>query len=178
MMNDESLQTVEQVRQFLEGNEAVEFRGITAFIVEKGSQGSFTSSHIDKMGHRGSPTAELSFEDCRVPHPRIYQGEFNWLKCPLTSRAIDADDVHNSSLRGVAQEVNSPPPTCFRWIACRWNRGRERSTYGPIRDGSACTSSHCHTSREHCGRVGGRIQGGDERAYSGNPSVALFLTTV
>ena len=30
IMNDESLQTIEQVRQFLEGSEAVEFRGLTA----------------------------------------------------------------------------------------------------------------------------------------------------
>ena len=29
MMNDRQLQTVEQVRQFLEGSEAVEFRGLT-----------------------------------------------------------------------------------------------------------------------------------------------------
>ena len=29
IMNDESLQTIEQVRQFLEGSEAVEFRGLT-----------------------------------------------------------------------------------------------------------------------------------------------------
>jgi len=29
-MNDERLQTIEQVRQFLEGSEAVEFRGLTA----------------------------------------------------------------------------------------------------------------------------------------------------
>jgi len=30
MMNDEGLQTIEQVRQFLEGSGAVEFRGLTA----------------------------------------------------------------------------------------------------------------------------------------------------
>jgi len=30
IMNDEGLQTIEQVRQFLEGSEAVEFRGVTA----------------------------------------------------------------------------------------------------------------------------------------------------
>ena len=29
-MNDERLQTIEQVRQFLEGSEAVELRGLTA----------------------------------------------------------------------------------------------------------------------------------------------------
>ncbi len=30
MMNDKGLQAIEQVRQFLEGSEAVEFRGLTA----------------------------------------------------------------------------------------------------------------------------------------------------
>ena len=30
IMNDEQLQTVEQVGQFMEGSEAVEFRGLTA----------------------------------------------------------------------------------------------------------------------------------------------------
>jgi len=51
-------------------------RGITAFIVEKDSQGSFAVSHIDKMGHRGSPTGELIFEDYRVPRKNIL-GEEN-----------------------------------------------------------------------------------------------------
>ena len=30
IMNDKSLKTIEQVKQFLEGNEAVEFKGLTA----------------------------------------------------------------------------------------------------------------------------------------------------
>lgn len=41
--------------------------GITAFIVEKGTPG-FSVGTIEKhMGIRGSSTAELVFEDCRVP---------------------------------------------------------------------------------------------------------------
>ena len=51
-------------------------RGITAFIVEKNSRGSLTAKHIDKMGNRGSPTAELSFEDYYVPSSNIL-GEVN-----------------------------------------------------------------------------------------------------
>lgn len=42
-------------------------QGITAFIVEKGTPGFTVSRELDKMGHRTSPTAELAFEDCRVP---------------------------------------------------------------------------------------------------------------
>jgi len=42
-------------------------RGITAFLIEKGMPGFTIGQNIDKMGMRGSPTAELVFEDCFVP---------------------------------------------------------------------------------------------------------------
>lgn len=41
--------------------------GITAFIVEKGMAGFSTGLKLDKLGMRGSNTAELIFEDCKVP---------------------------------------------------------------------------------------------------------------
>jgi len=38
-MNDQSLQTIEQVRQFLEGSDGIEFRGLEeiGFVAKKGS---------------------------------------------------------------------------------------------------------------------------------------------
>ncbi len=42
-------------------------RGITAFLIEKDFDGFSIGQKIDKMGMRGSPTAELVFEDCFVP---------------------------------------------------------------------------------------------------------------
>ncbi|MEZ5770214.1 MAG: acyl-CoA dehydrogenase family protein [Defluviimonas denitrificans] len=42
-------------------------KGITAFIVEKTYKGFSTSKHFDKLGMRGSNTAELIFEDVEVP---------------------------------------------------------------------------------------------------------------
>ncbi|HWA89451.1 MAG TPA: acyl-CoA dehydrogenase family protein [Rhizomicrobium sp.] len=42
-------------------------KGISAFIVEKGFPGFGVAQKLDKMGFRGSPTAELVFDDCRVP---------------------------------------------------------------------------------------------------------------
>ncbi len=44
-----------------------ESRGITAFLVEKEMSGFSTSPHFDKLGMRGSNTAELIFEDVEVP---------------------------------------------------------------------------------------------------------------
>ncbi|MDA7592883.1 isovaleryl-CoA dehydrogenase [Rhodobacteraceae bacterium] len=42
-------------------------KGITAFIIEKDMVGFSTSKHFDKLGMRGSNTAELIFEDVEVP---------------------------------------------------------------------------------------------------------------
>ncbi|HRD28168.1 MAG TPA: isovaleryl-CoA dehydrogenase [Caulobacter sp.] len=51
-------------------------RGITAFLIEKGMKGFSVSRKLDKMGMRGSDTAELVFEDCEVPEENI-MGPFN-----------------------------------------------------------------------------------------------------
>jgi isovaleryl-CoA dehydrogenase len=46
-------------------------RGITAFLIEKGMKGFSVSPKLDKLGMRGSDTAELVFEDCEVPEENI-----------------------------------------------------------------------------------------------------------
>jgi isovaleryl-CoA dehydrogenase len=51
-------------------------RGITTFLIEKGMPGFSIGQKIDKMGMRGSPTAELVFDDCEVPEENV-MGPFN-----------------------------------------------------------------------------------------------------
>lgn len=46
-------------------------KGITAFLIEKGMPGFSIGQKIDKMGMRGSPTAELVFSDCFVPDENV-----------------------------------------------------------------------------------------------------------
>jgi isovaleryl-CoA dehydrogenase len=46
-------------------------RGVTAFLVEKGFKGFSVSKKLDKMGMRGSDTAELVFEDCEIPEENV-----------------------------------------------------------------------------------------------------------
>src|SRR5271168_2060358 len=46
-------------------------RGITAFLIEKGFKGFRTAQKLDKLGMRGSDTAELIFEDCEVPEENV-----------------------------------------------------------------------------------------------------------
>ncbi len=46
-------------------------RGITAFLIERDMPGFKTAQKLDKLGMRGSNTAELVFEDCEVPFDNI-----------------------------------------------------------------------------------------------------------
>ena len=46
-------------------------RGITAFLIEKDFAGFSIGQKIDKLGMRGSPTAELVFDDCHVPEDNV-----------------------------------------------------------------------------------------------------------
>ncbi len=46
-------------------------KGISAFLIEKGMKGFSVAQKLDKLGMRGSPTAELVFEDCEVPEENL-----------------------------------------------------------------------------------------------------------
>lgn len=51
-------------------------KGISAFVIEKGFPGFKVAQKLDKMGFRGSTTAELVFDDCEVPAANLV-GEEN-----------------------------------------------------------------------------------------------------
>jgi isovaleryl-CoA dehydrogenase len=42
-------------------------RGLSAFVIEKGTAGFSTPQKLDKLGMRGSDTSEVLLEDCRIP---------------------------------------------------------------------------------------------------------------
>ncbi|MCC2615840.1 isovaleryl-CoA dehydrogenase [Aestuariibacter halophilus] len=50
-------------------------RGISAFIVERGTPGFTQAQKLDKLGMRSSNTCELVFEDCEVPAENIMGNE-------------------------------------------------------------------------------------------------------
>jgi len=50
-------------------------RGITAFLIEKDMEGFSIGQKVDKLGLRGSPTAELVFDDCFVPPENVLGDE-------------------------------------------------------------------------------------------------------
>lgn len=60
---------------FAKTNPAKGARGISCFIVEKGTPGFTFGKHEDKMGIRASSTTELVFQDCRIPKDALLGGK-------------------------------------------------------------------------------------------------------
>jgi alkylation response protein AidB-like acyl-CoA dehydrogenase len=50
-------------------------KGISAFVVERGTKGFRSGKKEDKLGVRSSDTSELVFEDCRVPAENLLGAE-------------------------------------------------------------------------------------------------------
>ena len=60
-------------------------KGISAFIVEKGTPGFSIGAHEKKMGIRGSSTCELIFEDCKIPKENLLGGLGKGFKVAMTT---------------------------------------------------------------------------------------------
>jgi alkylation response protein AidB-like acyl-CoA dehydrogenase len=56
---------------FANANPDAGYRGITAFLVERGFPGFTVGKKEDKLGIRASSTCELLFEECRVPRANV-----------------------------------------------------------------------------------------------------------
>lgn len=66
-------------------------RGVTAFIVEKGTPGFSVGRHEDKLGIRASSTVELIFENCTIPESNRLGEEGQGFRIALES--LDASRI-------------------------------------------------------------------------------------
>lgn len=77
-------------------------KGISAFIVEKGTPGLKVGHEEDKLGLRASDTTDLLFEDCRVPAENLLGGEGMGFKLAMTALDCGRIGIAAQSV-GVAQ---------------------------------------------------------------------------
>lgn len=78
------------------------YRGVTAFIVEKGTPGFSVGKHEHKLGIRASSTAELVFEDCFIPQANRLGDEGRGFRIALES--IDSSRISIAAQAvGIAQ---------------------------------------------------------------------------
>lgn len=79
-------------------------KGISAFIVEKDFPGFSVSRKLRKCGMRGSPTAELVFEDCEVPAENLVGQENNGVHVMTSGLDIERIVLAGGSV-GMAQQA-------------------------------------------------------------------------
>lgn len=81
----------ETIVAFATIDKSLKHKGVTAFIVEKGTPGFSVTRKEDKLGIRASSTAELLFENCRIPAKNRLGDEGQGFKIALT--AIDSSRI-------------------------------------------------------------------------------------
>ncbi len=77
-------------------------RGLTAFIVEKGTEGFSFGKHENKMGIRASATSELVFDNCKVHKDNIILSEGKGFKVAMKTLDFSRIGVGAQAL-GIAQ---------------------------------------------------------------------------
>jgi alkylation response protein AidB-like acyl-CoA dehydrogenase len=76
--------------------EAKRGKGISAFVVEKGTPGFIIGKNEEKMGQRASSTNELFFEECRIPKENLLGHEGDGFK--ISMMELDGGRIGIASL--------------------------------------------------------------------------------
>ena len=99
-------------------------QGISAFIVEKDFPGFKVAQKLIKMGFRGSQTAELVFDDCKVPVENLVGGENRGVKVVMSGLDLERAMISPICL-GIAE----------RALALALDYAKQRKQFGrPIAD--------------------------------------------
>ncbi len=99
-------------------------QGISAFIVEKDFPGFKVAQKLIKMGFRGSQTAELVFEDCKVPAENLVGDENRGVKVVMSGLDLERSMISPICL-GIAE----------RALQLALDYARQRKQFGrPISD--------------------------------------------
>ncbi|HEY4600775.1 MAG TPA: acyl-CoA dehydrogenase [Cerasibacillus sp.] len=87
---------------FAKTDQDARHRGISAFIVEKGTEGFSFGKKEKKLGIRSSPTTELIFENCRIPKENLLGEEGEGFKIAMSTLDGGRNGIAAQAL-GIAQ---------------------------------------------------------------------------
>ncbi|UOY91252.1 acyl-CoA dehydrogenase [Ectobacillus sp. JY-23] len=104
---------------FASTNPAVGKRGISAFIVEKGTPGLIVGKDEHKMGLHGSRTVQLTFEDMRIPVENLLGKEGDGFKVAMANLDVGRIGIGAQAL-GIAEAA----------LQCATSYAREREQFG------------------------------------------------
>jgi len=113
---------------FAKTDKTSKHRGISAFILEKGTPGFSFGKKEKKMGYRGSPTVELIFDSCQVASKNLIKAEGEGFYIVMS--ALDRGRITVGSMGlGVAEAAYN---ASLRYVKEREQFGRKISAFQGI----------------------------------------------
>ena len=124
-------------------------RGISAFVVDKGTEGFKLGKTENKMGMKGSPTSQLIFEDCKIPKSSILGKEGEGFIQAL--KTLDGGRISIGSLAlGIAQAAFD---SALKYATEREQFNSKLSNFQSIQNYLADMATEIHAARlmlYHC----------------------------
>ncbi|MFQ6676993.1 MAG: acyl-CoA dehydrogenase [Fidelibacterota bacterium] len=121
----------------------VGYRGISSFIVEKGTPGFSHGKKENKLGIRGSDTCELYFENCKVPVDNLVGAEGKGFNVALGTLDGGRIGIATQAL-GIAREALD---RSIEYAKERKQFGKPLSSFGAIQDKIATMATKVDASR-------------------------------
>lgn len=121
----------------------VGFKGVSAFIVEKGRKGISTGKKENKLGIRASDTCEIYFDNCEIPVENKLGREGDGFKIAL--KALDGGRIGIASQAlGIAQAALE---ASVRYAKERKQFGKPIAQFGAIREKIATMATEISAAR-------------------------------
>ncbi|HYC21935.1 MAG TPA: acyl-CoA dehydrogenase family protein [Candidatus Bathyarchaeia archaeon] len=146
---------------------------VTAFVVDRTCPGFSTGSHIDKMGMRAAPMAELIFDDCLVPASNLLGREGGGLVHMMRNLEIERICLAAMSL-GIADRCLR---IMIRYSVERHTFGRALAEHGQIQRYIAESYAKTEAARCLIYQVAQSV-GPGERNRVGTDAAKLFAAPV
>lgn len=105
-----------------------ERKNLSTFIIEKGAEGFSIGKPIHKMGMRASPTGELVFDKCKVPHSALVGNEGDSIYHMMKNLELERITIAGISL-GIAQACVEQ---CVKYAGEREQFGKPLGNYQMI----------------------------------------------
>ncbi|PIK16491.1 acyl-CoA dehydrogenase family protein [Halobacteriovorax sp. JY17] len=105
-----------------------ERKNLSTFIIEKGAEGFSVGKPIHKMGMRASPTGELVFDNCKIPHSALVGNEGDSIYHMMKNLELERITIAGISL-GIAQACVDQ---CVKYAGEREQFGKTLGNYQMI----------------------------------------------
>ena len=149
------------------------FGGVSLLLIEKGTPGFTVGRNLKKMGWWASDTAELFFQDCRVPAENLLGPEnsgFFTIMANFQAERLSLAIMATTTAQLALEQ-------CLAYVKERTTFGKPLSKHQVIRHKLAEMATQLDVSREYTYRCAARMQAG-ESAISEVSMAKNFATSV